>query len=83
MAIDYMTTQNLELTFNLKMFNTKSTLASKFVTETESGKRLLRTNILNPLKNVYKIQDRQEVVREFMTKALFRSEVKSIITKFK
>ena len=93
MNLDFMTSQNLELTYNLKNFNNKSTLSALFHTETEAGsksfkmikiiERLLRTNILNPLNVPEKIRKRQEVVAELKSKALYRSEVKSVISKFK
>jgi len=35
-----MTTHNLELTFNLKYYNYKSTVSALFNTETEAGSKL-------------------------------------------
>ncbi|CAI2374828.1 unnamed protein product [Moneuplotes crassus] len=83
MNLDFMTYQNLELTYNLKYLNNKYTLASLFHCETEAGSKITINNILNPLKSVKSIQKRQEVVSELKTKAIYRSEVKSILSQFK
>lgn len=80
--LDEATKRNLELTKNLWDGTEKYSLFWLLdKTNTPMGSRLLKEWILYPLKDVKKIQKRQEAIKFFMENKFLREEIKRILKK--
>jgi DNA mismatch repair protein MutS len=80
--LDEATKRNLELIKNLWDGSEKYSLFWVLdKTQTPMGARLLKEWILYPLKDIKKIQERQEVVKFFMENKTLREELKRILRK--
>lgn len=80
--LDESTKRNLELIKNLWDGSEKYTLFSLLdKTETPMGARLLKEWILYPLKDIRKIQERQEAVKFFVENKSLREELKKRLKK--
>ncbi|EAS01686.2 MutS domain II family protein (macronuclear) [Tetrahymena thermophila SB210] len=65
LVMDHKTALDLELLIQQLSQNEKGSLISLFKIQTVAGKRLLRSNLLQPLNDLKSLQDRQSAVFEF------------------